>query len=124
MALELAVISVVTGAALGLRYRVLILVPAVMFAMIFGVAVGVAHADSLWSVVLMTVMLGVAVQIGIVAGIALRAVVERALVSLNRGRGPELSCSLGSVWPHNAQLNGLPLPGAMARICRSPPPQV
>jgi hypothetical protein len=123
MTLELAVISVVVGAVLGLRYKVLILVPAVMFAMIFAIVLGLAHADSLWSIVLMIMVLCLAVQIGYVAGIVLRAGVEWVFTSINKGRGPELSCSLGSVWPHGSQLNGLPVPGAIVRIRRVRPPQ-
>jgi hypothetical protein len=124
MALELAMISVLAGAVLGLRYKVLILVPAVMFAMIFTLIVGVAHADGLWSIVLMMTAVGIAVQIGYVAGIVLRAAADWVFSSLNRDRGPELSCSLGPVWPHNAQLNGLPVQGAIGRIRQPPPPHV
>jgi len=123
MTLELTVISVVAGAVLGLRYKVLVLVPAVMFAMIFAIVVGVARADGLWSIVLMMAALSIAVQFGYVAGIVLRAVGEWIFTSLNRSRGPEL-CSLGPAWPHNGPLNGLPVPGAIAHIRQSPPPQV
>jgi hypothetical protein len=121
MALELAVISVVAGVVLGLRYKVLILVPAVMFAATFAVIVGVAHADSAWFIVLMTVALGVAVQIGYLAGIFLRAVVEWVWALLIRNRTRGLS-SLGPAWPHTAHLNNWMVPTAMAR--QPPPPQI
>jgi hypothetical protein len=68
MAIEVAVIGVVVGIVLGLRYKVLILVPAAMFAMISAIIIGVAHADGLWSIVLMTVELITAVQLGYLAG--------------------------------------------------------
>src|SRR5215475_2545010 len=73
MTLELALISVLAGVTLGLRYKVLILIPAVIFAMIFGVIVGIAHTDRFWSVVLAMVILGTAVQLGYLVGILLRA---------------------------------------------------
>ena len=63
------------GIALGLRYKVLILVPAVTLVMIFAMIIGVARADHFWSIVLAMVVLGTAVQFGYLAGIAIRAAV-------------------------------------------------
>ena len=83
MVLELALIGAAVGAVLGLRYKVVVLVPAVMFSMIFAVIVGVARADGLGPIVLMAVALPVAVQIGYLAGVAIRAATEsiRAFLS-------------------------------------------
>jgi Mn2+/Fe2+ NRAMP family transporter len=64
MAFELAIIGVVTGIALGLRYKVLILVPAVLFVMILAIVIGIARADGVWSIVLATVVVVTAVQLG------------------------------------------------------------
>jgi hypothetical protein len=64
MAFELAIIGVVVGIVLGLRYKILILVPAVLFAMIFATAIGVGRADSFWSIVLTMAVLVIAVQLG------------------------------------------------------------
>ena len=75
MALELATISVLAGIALGLRYKVFILVPAVTLAMTFAMIIGVARADHFWSIVLAMVVLGTAVQFGYLVGIAVRAAV-------------------------------------------------
>jgi hypothetical protein len=75
MALGLAIIGVLAGIALGLRYKVLFLVPAVTLAMIFATMIGVARADHFWSIVLAMVVLGTAVQFGYLAGIAIRAAV-------------------------------------------------
>jgi len=115
MALQFAIIAVVTGAVLGTRYTVLILVPAVMFAMLFAVMVGVARGDGLWSVTLTTVLLGAAVQVGYVAGAALHIVVETAWAALVRGRSnPELN-TFGPQWS----------PTSAAPRIRSPwPPRV
>jgi len=50
MALELAIISIVAGIALGLRYKVLILVPAAALVMVFAMIVGIGRADPLSSI--------------------------------------------------------------------------
>ena len=76
MALELAIVSFLAGTALGLRYKVVILVPAVTLAMIFAVIVGIARADHFSSIILTTAILGSAVQFGYLAGIAARAAAE------------------------------------------------
>jgi hypothetical protein len=115
MALQFAIIAVVAGAALGTRYNVLVLVPAVMFAMLFAVIVGVARADGLWSVTLMTVVLGAAVQVGYLAGAALHLVVEAAWTALVRGPSNRELGTLGPRWS----------PSSVApRIRNSPPPRV
>jgi hypothetical protein len=90
MALELAIISVLAGIALGLRYKVLILVPAVTVAMLFAIIIGVAHADRFWSIVLAMVMLGTAVQIGYLAGIVIRAAIRSICAHTIGGRNPEI----------------------------------
>ena len=72
---ELAIIGAVVGIVLGLRYKILILVPALMFAMTLAIIVGVASADNFWSVVLTTVAVVIAVQLGYLAGIVIRAVI-------------------------------------------------
>jgi hypothetical protein len=107
MALELAVISLVAGVVLGLRYKVLILVPAVMFAMMFA---------------LMAMALAVAVQMGYLAGIFLRAVVEWICALLIRNRSPGLS-ALGPVWPHTGHLNNWAVRGAVAHLRQPQSPQ-
>jgi hypothetical protein len=74
-AIDLAVIGGLVGVVLGLRYKVLILVPAVMLAMLSSILVGVAHADRFWSIMLMTAELIIAVQLGYLAGIVTNAVI-------------------------------------------------
>jgi hypothetical protein len=86
MSLELALIGAAAGAVLGLRYKVMVLVPAVMFSMLFAVIVGVARGDGFGTVVLMTVALPAAVQVGYLAGVAMRAVAESVRAFLIRER--------------------------------------
>jgi hypothetical protein len=68
------VIGVVVGVVLGLRYKVLILVPAVIFVVISAINFGVVRADRFWSIVLLTVELITAVQLGYLAGAAIAAI--------------------------------------------------
>jgi len=95
MTFELAIISVLAGITLGLRYRVLILVPAVMIAMIFAVIVGIAQADRFWSIILAMVIFGTAVQIGYLAGTVLRVAIESIRTSCIGGRNPEINSEAG-----------------------------
>ncbi len=85
MALELAIISALAGIALGLRYKVLILVPTIALAMVFAMIVGIARADHIGSIVLTMVILGTAVQFGYLAGIAIRAVVGTVILKQPNG---------------------------------------
>jgi hypothetical protein len=94
MALELAIVSFLAGSALGLRYKVVILVPAVVLAMIFAVIVGIARADHFSSIMLTTVILGSAVQIGYLVGIAAGAAVE-SVSAVVIGRNAELNSEIG-----------------------------
>ena len=71
MALALAIISVFVGIALGLRFKVLVLVPAIASAIIFIVIAGLARGDGFGSIVLATVIVGVALQLGYLIGIVL-----------------------------------------------------
>src|SRR5215831_12191973 len=76
MVLEYAIVGGLVGIALGLRYKVLILVPTVALTTIFAIAIGVAHSDRISSIVVAAVMLGTAVQVGYVVGILMRAAIR------------------------------------------------
>jgi hypothetical protein len=73
--IALAAINVLAGIALGLRYRVVILVPAVSLVVTFVVIVGIARGDHFWSIILATVIVGTALQLGYLIGIAIRAAI-------------------------------------------------
>jgi hypothetical protein len=79
--MELVVIGAMAGVALGLRYQVWILFPAVTLAAIFTVMVGVGRADSFWSIVLMTVAVVTVFQLGYLAGIAIHTIIEEIVQS-------------------------------------------
>ena len=73
MALEIVIIHFLAGAALGLRFKVMILVPALTLTMLFAAMVGVTRGDQFWSIALAMILLGTAIQVGYLAGILIRA---------------------------------------------------
>jgi hypothetical protein len=77
MALEIVIIHFLAGVALGLRFKVLILVPAVTLTMLFAAIVGVARGDMFWSIAIAMILLVTAIQVGYLAGILIRAKIER-----------------------------------------------
>jgi hypothetical protein len=85
--IELAVINVLAGIALGLRYKLVILVPAVSFVVTFALIVGIARGDHFWSIILVMVIVGTAVQLGYLIGIAIRAAIARSYSSWLSGSG-------------------------------------
>jgi len=66
------------GCGLGLRFKVLILVPAVASAMLGAAVAGIARGDEYWSVVVAMILFGTAVQFGYLAGIIAREAVASA----------------------------------------------
>jgi hypothetical protein len=72
MALEIAII-LLAGAALGLRFKVMILIPALTLTVLFAVIVGVSRGDPFWSIAVATILLGTAIQVGYLVGILFRA---------------------------------------------------
>jgi len=97
MAFKLAIICVMAGALLSLRYNVLVLVLAITSAIVFAVVVGIAQADSFWLILLTTMMSVTAVQLGYLAGVAIYAAIEAIRAARARDRNPELRSS-GPTW--------------------------
>jgi len=120
MALELAFIGIVVGSVLGLRYTILILVPAIMFAIISAITVGVVRADSFWSIVLMTVALVTAVQLGYLAGVVIGAAIG-LFRSLREG-GTNSDSEIGYAWQHIWRLDRV-RPGSIVHLHPLRPPQ-
>ena len=87
MTLEIVIIHVLAGAALGLRFKVMILVPALTLTMLFAAIVGVTRGDQFWSIAIAMILLGTAIQVGYLAGILIRAKIasvraQRAAVTM------------------------------------------
>jgi len=95
MALELAIFGILAGVTLGLRHNVVVLVPGVAVAMLLAMMVGIAHDAHFWSIILGMAMLGTAVQIGYLAGIAIRAIAGSIRTSLVAGRNPQFNSQIG-----------------------------
>ena len=75
-----ALITLMTGLVLGMRYRFLILVPVTVFAVVAILAVGLTHADDIGSIIIAMLIAAICLQAGYVAGLCARyaAVMMRA----------------------------------------------
>lgn len=62
----------IAGMVLGQRFKVLVLLPASSFALIIVVVAGIANAETGWSIALQSAAGLISLQIGYIAGIALR----------------------------------------------------
>jgi hypothetical protein len=78
--LMVALIALMTGLVLGMRYRFLILIPATVLAVIAILAVGLTHADDIGSMVFAMLIAAICLQAGYVTGLCARyaAVMMRA----------------------------------------------
>jgi hypothetical protein len=72
VALEIVTIFVV-GALLGLRFKVMILVPAFILTELFAAIVGLTGGDQFWSIAVAMIMFGTAIQVGYLTGLLFRA---------------------------------------------------
>src|SRR5215468_6467530 len=77
MSFELAIISSLAGIALGLRYKVVILIRAVALVMMFAAVVGIVRGEPYWSIILAMAITGTAIQLGYLFGILVRAAVGK-----------------------------------------------
>jgi hypothetical protein len=74
MTFEVCIISFVIGAMFGgFGFKVMIVVPATLIAMLLAAMAGVAHANYFWSIIMTMILIGAAVQIGYLAGLLIRA---------------------------------------------------
>ena len=72
-------ISLLVGAALGQRFKVMVLMPAIAIVLGLSIAIGVTHAQSDWSIVLTAAIAATCLQIGYFVGVGIRHVLETAL---------------------------------------------
>jgi hypothetical protein len=68
----LAILSFLTGTVLGMRFRVMVLIPAITCALAIAVAIGVFRQHTVGSVALIAAATVTSLQIGYMAGIAIR----------------------------------------------------
>jgi hypothetical protein len=89
MALEIVTIFF-AGAALGLRFKVMILVPALILTALFAAIVGVTRGDQFWSIAVAMILLGTAIQVGYLAGLLFRAKIASVRAQLIRTKIPSV----------------------------------
>jgi hypothetical protein len=77
--ITISMISFLAGAALGQRFKVMVLMPAIAIVLVLAVGTGVTHAQTAWSVVLMAATAAACLQIGYLTGIFIRHVLVAAL---------------------------------------------
>lgn len=73
----LAITTACIGAILGLRFTVLVLVPAMIVSSIAIFGIGIAYGDSPWSMVIAVLLAITALQIGYLAGSVIQFVVAK-----------------------------------------------
>jgi hypothetical protein len=69
--MALAIIGVLVGITLGLRFNVVVLISAIALAVMFALIFGLARDDGFWSIVLAVVTVGMAIKLGYFVGIFL-----------------------------------------------------
>jgi hypothetical protein len=67
-----AMVSLLVGMVLGQRFSVLILVPGIGLALVVTIVAGIARADAAWPIILTSAAVITSLQIGYLAGIAIR----------------------------------------------------
>ena len=77
----LSMVSFLVGALLGQRFKVMVLIPAVAAVLTLAVGIGVTHAHTGWSIVLMAAAAATSMQIGYLIGISIHHVLATPLSS-------------------------------------------
>ena len=86
-------ISLLVGMVLGQRFKVLILMPAILLTVVIALGAGIARADASWTSALITAAVTiVGLQVGYLLGIATRRL--RVLARVGRLRSASLPNSL------------------------------
>jgi hypothetical protein len=94
----LALLSFLAGTVLGMRLRVLVLVPAAAGVLPIALALGISGQQALRSVTLLVVATVAILQIGYLAGIAIR----RSLAVAQTSRRRDISLTHSQALPHKA----------------------
>jgi hypothetical protein len=86
--LLLAIGCILTGAVLGLRFTVWILVPGIAFGLFSALAAGIAHHHELGTIALAMVLIAAGLQFGYLAGTGLHYVIDAARAARPRSAMP------------------------------------
>jgi hypothetical protein len=79
------IISFFSGMVLGLRFKVLILIPASIIVATVTIAVGVTEGATAWSIVLMGLVVLTALEVGYLVGTAIRSFLVIAIAARRCG---------------------------------------
>jgi hypothetical protein len=94
--LILAAIGLLVGAALGLRFSVFILIPAICFALIIAAIDGIAGGHEVWWIASTMVIVATSIQVGYIGGVVVRSASEVMTVTRDdRRRMPTSTRRLG-----------------------------
>lgn len=78
----LTIVSFLTGAALGQRFKVMVLMPAMLVVPGIWIVTGIAHAQSAWAIAFMVATATTCLQIGYIVGIGVRHILSTRSSSL------------------------------------------
>jgi hypothetical protein len=77
----LAIVSLLVGAALGQRFRVMVLIPATAIVMAVAIGTGVTQAYTAWWIVLAAIVAATGTQIGYFLGLGIHHFLTAALAN-------------------------------------------
>jgi hypothetical protein len=77
----LVLVSLLIGMVLGQRFKVLVLAPGIGLALIVTITVGLARADALWAIAVMSIAVVSSLQIGYLLGTGIRHLIVAARAS-------------------------------------------
>ena len=86
--MTVAIIGLLIGAAIGARFNVVVVIPAIGLALLGTAGAGIVHGDPIGSVGLTMVLIATTLQLGYLAGVVLRAVLLSVRMSNARGTVP------------------------------------
>jgi fumarate reductase subunit C len=79
----LLLVSFLIGTVLGQGFKVFVLAPLFVIALVVTIGAGVSHADTAWSIVLTAATVAIGMQLGYFFGLGLRLVLVAALARLH-----------------------------------------
>jgi len=78
----LTIVSFLMGVTLGQRFKVMVLMPAMLLVPGIWIVTGIAHAQSAWAIAFMVATAAACLQIGYIVGIGLRHILSTRSSSL------------------------------------------
>ena len=70
--MTVAILSMLFGVALGLRFKVLVLFPAILMSLVLNAGIAAAQGNDLWATLLAIALSAIGIQVGFLGGISAR----------------------------------------------------